>query len=362
MRKINRYWIFLVIIIFSLMLIGCDQVEAEIQVPTNDQPTISASEHAAYKERRENFDKLRQILREERDSIITEFLEDPEDVYALIEKLYENEDGYVILWDEAKNLSPTDYEEVVKLFDTYQIHDGISIVLYHEIGEKKHISYEFGTYTIKNKNEIEVVWVQNAELYSETESSVTYEVIDQADDAFMILKDANGYWLVEIASIFKEESYTRRMFDEYYKFIENEKEEILSNFAKNPIVTSEFLDSLYANEDAYARLLHSAKYLSKEEYANIMLMLELNQWRDGIQTVAYNKKYFQKYYKYEDGKFVVSSEISMEIEWSLNFEDVVEDETYNLIYEIKNPREDAYLLLARSTGYELFRIIPIQKK
>lgn len=362
MRKISRHWIFCLIIVLSLVLLGCDNVEAEDQNYTTEPATISTTEHAAYKERRENFDKLREILREERDSIINEFLENPEDVYALIEKLYENEDGYAILWEEAKNLSPSDYEEVVNLFDTYQIHDGISIVLYHEIEDKKHISYEFGTYTIKNKNEIEVIWVQNAELYSENETSVTYEVIDQAEDAFMVLKDDNGYWLVEIASIFKEESYTRRMFDEYYKFLENEKEEILSNFAKNPVVTPELLDSLYANEDGYSKLLDSAKYLSQEEYSKILLMIELNQWCDGIHTVAYNKKYFQKYYRYEGGKFTVSSESSMKIEWSQNFEDVDKDEIYNSIYEIKNPREDAYLLLKKSTGYQLFRIIPIQKK
>lgn len=362
MKKIYRHGMIFLLILISLVLIGCGNVNAEVDESTSEVATMSADEIAAYKERRANFDKLNDILKDARNSIITEFLEKPEDVYELIEKLYENEDDYVVLWEEAKNLSPKDYEEVANLFSTYQIHDGLSIILYHEIGEKPYASYEFGTYKIKDKNEVEIIWVQNAELFSETENSVEYKVVNQEDDAFLILKDQNGYWLVEIASTFKEDCYTRKMYDDYYEFLQNEKEELLVNFYKNPVITQELLQRLRENEAGYNRLLSSAKYLPKEEYDKIMLLVELNQWRDGIQTVAYDKKYYQKYFWYVDGEFTVSSETSMEVLWTQNIEDATEDDTYNLVYAVKNKKEDAYLLLLRGEEYQLFRITALQKK
>ena len=362
MKNIYRHLLVFLIIVFSLALCGCNNVQAEESTEVTETVTISAEEKEAYRQRREDFDKLAKIIFEERDSIITEFLLDPVDPYNLIQKLRENEENFVILWDSVKNLSPEDYAEISKLFETYQIHDGLSIVLYHEIGEKPYAYYEFGTYTIKDLNNVEIVWSQNVEVYREAEKEITYKVSDLYEDAFLILKDCNGYWLVEIASTFKEDIYTKGMFDEYYEFLENQKEKILSDFSKNPVITEDLLQKLYINEAGYSRLLESAKSLPNDIYSRVMLIVELNQWNDGIHTVAYDKKYYQKYYHYADGEFFVSSESAMKILWTQNFEEVEEDDCYNSIYKVKEKKEDSYLLLDRGGTLQLFRITSLKQK
>lgn len=364
MKSSNRFALLFCVIILVVLLIGCNKVEEQQSTSFSNEstePTISSSEESKYRKLREEFDAAWQNLDNERDICLSEFLNNPMVTEEFLESLYANEAEYVKLFESAKKLSSTDYEEVYRLFNSAQIHDGIETIMYNKAVENLYFSYKNGKCVFKFQENIQILWTQNFEKTGENETESVYEIINTEEDAYILFNGRTGFWLVRFVSVYKEGVYTREMYDNFYNDLEKEKADILSEFARNPVITEEFLKDIYENEEGYKELLNSAKFLPKEEYSNIMLSIELGQIKDGITTVAYDKKYFQKYYRYEEGIFSIDSDLNMEVKWSQNIEDITEDELYGCIYKVKNPKEDAYLLLLRGEGYQLFRITGIKQ-
>lgn len=136
------------------------------------------------------------------------------------------------------------------------------------------------------------------------------------------------------------------------------------DFFANENTTNEAIMDLgaHANENGYAEFIdYMENELSKEEYEEIMTLLDGHYINNGLYTLKYSSVSGTSSYCYINGTYTIPYNVKNTVQWSKNVTIDIYNNNFNCNrhYTVSDSSQIAYMLIGGSKfGYQVIRIVP----